>query len=99
MYFNLLARSYAEGDLSLVYPVARGMGPMIVPALAVVFLSEMGSEKVRGKFLHGEVYRFGPSLPMMVTSYHPSPRNTNTGVLTMAALVKVLKQAKELSQS
>ena len=40
MYFNLLARSYAEGDLSLVYPVARGMGPMIVPALAVVFLSE-----------------------------------------------------------
>jgi len=40
LYFNLLARSYAEGDLSLVYPVARGMGPMIVPALAVVFLSE-----------------------------------------------------------
>ena len=62
-------------------------------------LSTMGSEKVRGKFLHGEVYRFGPSLPMMVASYHPSPRNTNTGVLTMDALVKVLKQAKELSQS
>ena len=40
MYFNLLARSYAEGDLSLVYPVARGMGPLIVPALVVVFLSE-----------------------------------------------------------
>lgn len=40
MYFNLLARSYAEGDLSLVYPVARGMGSMIVPALAVAFLSE-----------------------------------------------------------
>ncbi len=40
LYFNLLARSYAEGNLSLVYPVARGMGPMIVPALAVVFLSE-----------------------------------------------------------
>jgi len=39
-YVNLLALSYAEGDLSLVYPVARGMGPMIVPVLAVVFLSE-----------------------------------------------------------
>ena len=40
LYFNLLARSYAEGDLSLVYPVARGMGPLIVPVLVVVFLSE-----------------------------------------------------------
>ena len=40
LYFNLLARGYAEGDLSLVYPVARGMGPMLVPILAVVFLSE-----------------------------------------------------------
>ncbi|MDA1128959.1 MAG: uracil-DNA glycosylase [Chloroflexi bacterium] len=62
-------------------------------------LSEMAGERVRGKFIHGEVYRFGPSLPMMVASYHPSPRNTNTGVLSMDALVKVLIQAKELSQS
>jgi uracil-DNA glycosylase family 4 len=61
-------------------------------------LSEMAGERVRGKFMHGEVYRFGPSLPMMVASYHPSPRNTNTGVLSMDALVKVLNQAKELSQ-
>ena len=66
---------------------------------ALQTLSEMASEKVRGKFLHGEVYRFGPSLPMMVASYHPSPRNTNTGVLSMEALVKVLNQAKELSLS
>ena len=66
---------------------------------ALQTLSDMGSEKVRGKFLHGEIYRFGPSLPMMVASYHPSPRNTNTGVLSMDALVKVLKQAKDLSLS
>ena len=66
---------------------------------ALQTLTDMGSEKVRGKFIHGEVYRFGPSLPMMVASYHPSPRNTNTGVLSMDALVKVLKQAKELSLS
>ena len=66
---------------------------------ALQTLSEMASEKVRGKFIHGEVYRFGPSLPMMVASYHPSPRNTNTGVLSMDALVKVLEQAKALSRS
>jgi uracil-DNA glycosylase family 4 len=62
-------------------------------------LSDMAQERVRGKFLHGEVYRFGPELPIMIASYHPSPRNTNTGVLSMEALVKVLKQAKELSLS
>ena len=66
---------------------------------ALQTLSEMASEKLKGKFLHGEVYRFGPSLPAMVASYHPSPRNTNTGVLSMDALVKVLNQAKELSLS
>ena len=66
---------------------------------ALQTLSEMASEKLKGKFLHGEVYRFGPSLPAMVASYHPSPRNTNTGVLSMNALVKVLNQAKELSLS
>ena len=39
-YFVLLGRGYAQGDLSLVYPVARGIGPMLVPVLAVVFLGE-----------------------------------------------------------
>ena len=39
-YFNLLSRGYAQGDLSLVYPVARGMGPMLVPLLAVIILDE-----------------------------------------------------------
>lgn len=40
-YFVLLAKGYATGDLSLVYPVARGMGPMLVPMLAVIFLGEI----------------------------------------------------------
>ena len=62
-------------------------------------LSEMASEKLRGKFIHGEVYRFGATLPMMVACYHPSPRNTNTGVLSMSALVKVINRAKDLSLS
>ncbi|MDE0720869.1 MAG: DMT family transporter [Dehalococcoidia bacterium] len=40
-YFMLLARGYATGDLSLVYPIARGMGPMLVPVLAVILLGEI----------------------------------------------------------
>ena len=39
-YFILLGRGYAQGDLSLVYPVARGIGPMLTPVLAVLFINE-----------------------------------------------------------
>jgi drug/metabolite transporter (DMT)-like permease len=39
-YFVLLGRGYTQGDLSLVYPIARGIGPMLVPILAVVLLGE-----------------------------------------------------------
>ena len=39
-YFVLLGRGYAQGDLSLVYPIARGVGPMLVPVLAVIILGE-----------------------------------------------------------
>ena len=40
VYFALLGRSYAHADLSLVYPIARGTGPVLVPILAVVILGE-----------------------------------------------------------
>ncbi len=40
LYFLLLERSYAQGDLSLVYPIARGFGPMLVPVLGVIILNE-----------------------------------------------------------
>ncbi len=39
-YFTLLGRGYSRGDLSLVYPIARGIGPMLVPVLAVLTLGE-----------------------------------------------------------
>lgn len=39
-YFVMLGRAYSQGDLSLVYPVARGIGPMLVPVLAVPLLGE-----------------------------------------------------------
>ena len=39
-YFILLGRAYSKDDLSLVYPIARGIGPMFVPVLAVLILGE-----------------------------------------------------------
>ena len=40
LYFVLLGRGYTQGDLSLVYPIARGVGPMLIPVLAVIILGE-----------------------------------------------------------
>ena len=40
VYFLLLQRGYAHGDLSVVYPVARGSGPALATAAAIVILGE-----------------------------------------------------------
>jgi drug/metabolite transporter (DMT)-like permease len=43
LYFVLLQRGYAAGDLSLVYPLARGTGPLLATAAAIVVLGERPS--------------------------------------------------------
>lgn len=40
LYFVFLGRSYTHADLSVVYPVARGLGPTLVPALGFLILDE-----------------------------------------------------------
>lgn len=40
LYFTFLGRGYSVGDLSLVYPLARGTGPLLVPIWAILFLGE-----------------------------------------------------------
>jgi drug/metabolite transporter (DMT)-like permease len=42
-YFVLLQRGYAVGDLSLVYPLARGTGPLLATAAAIVLFDERPS--------------------------------------------------------
>lgn len=39
-YYMLLDRGYRSGDLSVVYPLARGTGPLITMLCAVLFLQE-----------------------------------------------------------
>ena len=42
-YFILLNRGYDTGDLSLVYPLARGTGPLLATLAAIAFLGERPS--------------------------------------------------------
>jgi drug/metabolite transporter (DMT)-like permease len=43
LYFVLLQRAYASGELSVVYPLARGTGPLLSTTAAIVFLGERPS--------------------------------------------------------
>ncbi len=40
LYFWFMGGAYERGDLSLVYPLSRGAGPLVIPFFAVVFLYE-----------------------------------------------------------
>jgi drug/metabolite transporter (DMT)-like permease len=42
-YFVLLNQGYRAGDLSLVYPLARGTGPLLSTIAAIIFLGERPS--------------------------------------------------------
>jgi drug/metabolite transporter (DMT)-like permease len=42
-YFVLLNQAYRAGDLSLVYPMARGTGPLLAATAAILFLGERPS--------------------------------------------------------
>jgi drug/metabolite transporter (DMT)-like permease len=39
-YYLFLQRGYRMGDISLVYPIARGSGPMLSSIVAMLFLGE-----------------------------------------------------------
>jgi multidrug transporter EmrE-like cation transporter len=40
MYFVLLSRAYRHGDLSVVYPTARGTAPLVAVLIGIVLLGE-----------------------------------------------------------
>lgn len=51
----------------------------------------------RPRFSHGAVYTFGEGVPALVTSYHPSRQNTQTGRLTKEMFDAALTQARRLA--
>lgn len=55
---------------------------------------QFGLKTSKLRFKHGAVYRFGRKYPSLYASYHPSPRNTNTGTLTPAMFRGILGKLK-----
>ncbi len=49
-------------------------------------------------FAHGRVLKLGQDIPVIVCSYHPSPRNTQTGKLTEKMFLSVLRKTRAISK-
>jgi uracil-DNA glycosylase family 4 len=58
-------------------------------------LAHIKGEPVKGAFSHGAWYDPGAALPNVVASYHPSPRNTNTGRLSKNEFVALLLEVRQ----
>ena len=80
IYLGLLARAYQDGELSVVYPVARGSAPLLILVFSLAVLgASLDAASIAGVCLvaGGVVLVRGPS------------RTANTRDLTMALLIGV----------
>ena len=58
-------------------------------------LNQRSGTTIRAKFGHGVWHEMPNGLPTLVGSYHPSPRNTNTGRLTKEGFLEVLLKLRD----
>lgn len=49
-------------------------------------------------FVHGNLLKFGDGIPAVICSYHPSPRNTQTGKLTEEMFLSVLRKISTIEK-
>ena len=59
-------------------------------------LRQQGYSVERRSFVHAGVFKIGDRLPWMVTSYHPSRQNTQTGRLTSKMFDEIWDCVKDL---
>jgi len=91
-FFNCSPYLEAEFELLKAAKAILALGGLAFQA--VKKYAEKSGADVRGwRFEHGACYE-SSGLPRVFVSYHPSPRNTNTGKLTLDMLVSVLLDIK-----
>ncbi len=84
---------YLFAELDSVKPEAiLALGRLAFDA-TMRYLSERHDvSRKEASFRHGAAYEFGPGSPALYVSYHPSPRNTNTGLMTRESFQSVIDQ-------
>ncbi len=90
-------RPWLEDELDLLKAVR-----VVVALGRIAFNDYLALLHVRAaslQFAHNRVHQLGPGLPALISSYHPSQQNTQTGKLTMPMFREVFEQALRLSRT
>ena len=85
-------RRYFERELELLknVRVAVALGRLAFDTMLTV----AGARKSEYEFAHNAEHRLGEGWPLLISSYHPSQQNTQTGRLTEAMFLAVFERAK-----
>jgi uracil-DNA glycosylase family 4 len=74
------------------------LGRMAFENLLMIYSEIYGLNlKKRVNFQHGSFYKFDDHIPWLITSFHPSRQNTQTGRLTLFMFDQIWIKAKEMS--
>jgi len=88
-------RPWLERELALLARVR------VVVALGRIafddYLGLLGQRPAAFPFAHNRVHELGPHLPKLISAYHPSQQNTQTGKLTLAMFRAVFVEAVRLA--
>jgi len=74
------------------------LGQVAFKAVIRTIRNKHGLKKRSAGFAHGRVLRLGRGIPVIVCSYHTSPRNTQTGKLTERMFLSVLRKTRAISK-
>jgi uracil-DNA glycosylase family 4 len=69
------------------------LGQFAFNAVMRMIRSKYNLPRSSAPFGHGKVLRLGEGIPLIICSYHPSPRNTQTGKLTEKMFLSALRKA------
>lgn len=75
------------------------LGQFAFNAVMRTIRSKYNLPRASGNFGHGNVLKFGDGVPLVVCSYHPSPRNTQTGKLTEEMFLSVLRKISTVEKN
>jgi drug/metabolite transporter (DMT)-like permease len=92
VYFNVLLAGYRAADLTVVYPVARGTGPLITSFVAVLLLGEtLGASGVAGVLaVTGGVFLIAGGPRLWASAHDPAQRQRVRAGLAWGGLTGVL---------
>lgn len=95
----LECRRYLEREIGLLKEVrvVVALGRLAFENYLALVRGE-GRGACREGFAHDAEHRFGAGMPVLISSYHPSRQNTQTGRLTETMLRAVFERARGLVQ-